>query len=107
MILYHSTTRPLIGEPKIKGRCGYGFYLAGSKKDSKTFGDLTYKINVQPKRRLDIVDNEVKGYNFFNMSEESFKEYSSKYDCMVWSQNGRIKEVIVLDSSIIRSRSLI
>lgn len=107
LTLYHSTSRLIIGTPKVKGICGYGFYLARTKKDSMTFGDTTYKISVTPKNTLTVVDNELKNINFFNISKESFIDYiNSGFDSISWIKNGKIKEFIVLDQAIIKSKSI-
>ena len=108
MVLYHSTSRVLIGSFKIKGSCGYGSYFAKSKKDSKTFGDMTYKVKITPLNPLVINDNEIKNYNFFNISKESYDTYiKNGYDSIAWYKNGLLKEFIVLNTTIIKSRELI
>ena len=60
MILYHSTTNYISKNFKIKGNSGYGIYFAPNIKDSKTFGDITYKCKIIPIKTLKFNDNEVK-----------------------------------------------
>ena len=108
MKLYHSTTSilPSCGF-KVKGNCGYGIYLAKSRKYSRHFGDITYSVNVQPKNTLRFDDNEVRGKGFFNMTEVHFNNYlNNGYDSLVWYRNGKIAEFIVLDTGIIKEWSI-
>lgn len=108
MKLYHSTTTPIIGEFKIKGNCGYGCYFAKKIKYSKTFGDITYSVNINPKNTLVINDNDVKQYKIFNINKEWFDKYISLgYDSIAWCRNGILTEFIVLNSIIIKSFELI
>lgn len=105
--LYHSTTSPIIGNFRVSNRYGfYGIYFAKSKSKSKTFGDITYKVSVNPKNTLVINDNEVKKYNFFNISKESYDKYiSDGYDSIAWYKNGVLQEFVVLDNKIISNSS--
>lgn len=102
--LYHSTTQVISGQFRIKGNCGYGAYFAKSIKDSRTFGDRTYKVKICPKNTLIFHDNEVKGKGFFNMSKELYDKYTSDgYDSLLWYRNGRFQEFIALKAEIIVS----
>jgi hypothetical protein len=102
MTLYHSTTQPISGQFRIKGNAGYGVYFAKSIKDSKTFGDITYKVKICPQNTLIFNDNEVKGKGFFNMSKEFYDKYISEgYDSLLWYRNGRFQEFIALKPEII------
>jgi hypothetical protein len=103
--LFHSTTNPISGEFRVKGKNNSnGIYFARTPKDSKTFGDITYKANIEPKNTLILNDNEVRKYKFFNIDEASLKEYLDKgYDSIAWYQNGKLKEFVVLDNSIIKN----
>jgi hypothetical protein len=100
--LYHSTTNPIAGKWKMKGNNGYGIYLAKSLKYSKTFGDITYKVIVIPKRTLIFNDNEVRGKGFFNMTEIKYKEFIKNYDSLAWYRKGILQEFVVLDDKIIK-----
>lgn len=106
--LYHSTANMLIGDFRIRNISGfYGVYFASSKRDSKVFGDRTYKVSIKPKNTLIIQDNEVKKYNFFNISKESYEKYiEDGFDSIAWYQKGKIKEFVVLDTKIIGDRHL-
>ena len=102
MTLYHSTTQPIIGEFRVKGNAGYGVHFAKSIKDSKTFGDITYKVKIRPQHTLIFHDNEVKGKGFFYMSKEFYSKYISYgYDSLLWYRNGRFQEFIALNPEII------
>lgn len=106
--LYHSTTQIILGDFKIKGNCGYGAYFARTKKDSLTFGDITYKVKIKPLNTLIFNDNEVKEKGFFNMSESIFNSYISLgYDSIAWLKNNKLKEFIVLDKNIITDKTII
>ncbi len=108
MTLYHSTTHPIIGKFRIKGNCGYGVYFARTIRDSRTFGDITYKVNVLPKKTLIFNDNEVSGKGFFNMSRDIYDRYiSDGYDSVAWYRKGRLQEFIVLRTDIISDYEII
>jgi len=101
--LYHSTTNPLGTDGfRMKGNAGYGAYFAKTVRDSRTFGDITYKVKICPENTLVFNDNEVKGKGFFNMNKETYDKYISKgYDSLAWYKGGVLKEFIVLKKSII------
>lgn len=108
MTLYHSTTHPIIGKFRIKGNAGYGVYFAGTIRKSRTFGDITYKVKVSPKRTLIFNDNEVSGKGFFNMSRDIYLSYiSDGYDSVVWYRKGRLQEFIALNTDIIIDYNII
>jgi hypothetical protein len=108
MKLYHATTRTIRNQFRIKGICGFGVYFAKTKRDAKTFGDLVYMVELKPKNTLTIHDNEIKKYNFFNITQQSFDEYRSNgFDSICWMKNGKIKEFIALDVDVIISKELI
>ena len=103
MKLYHSTTNilPSMGF-KVKGNCGYGVYLAKSKKYSSSFGDILYSVIVKPKNTLRFDDNDVRGKGFFNMKENDYNSYIQQgYDSLVWYRKGKLTEFILLDTKII------
>lgn len=107
LTLYHSTTSPIVGKFRMRGRNGWGAYFAKHKKDSKVFGDLTYKVKVCPNNTLVFHDNEVKGKGFFNMSKDVYDDYvSSGYDSLLWYRKGRFQELVVLDPNIIKDYDL-
>ena len=102
--LYHSTTVPLSGSIKIKGKNGFGFYLSPNKKYSQTFGDITYKVTVQPNNLLIFYDNEVKGKGFFNMTKQQFDNYINKnIDSLAWVRKNKLTEFVVLKSEIVKN----
>jgi len=107
MKLYHSTSKHIRNQFKIIGNCGYGVYFARTKRDSMTFGDLTYKVDIKPINTLVINDNDIKNYNFFNITLDSYKNYIKKYDSLQWNKNGKLKEFVVLDISIIKNKTII
>ena len=102
MNLIHCNTTPIFGTPKIKGNCGYGFYLAKSIKVAKTFGDIVTRYKVTPKNTLCFYDNEIKGKGFFNMDKITFDNYISLgYDSLAWYKNGKLQEFIALNTNIL------
>ena len=102
--LYHGTTQALGSSGfRIKGNAGYGVYLAGDKRHSLKYGDMLYRVKVNPNNTLTFNDNEVWKKGFFNMSKEWYDKYISEgYDSIAWIVGGKIKEFIVLDLNIIK-----
>lgn len=108
MNLYHSTTSPISKNFRIKGNCGYGAYFAKTIKDSKTFGDITYKVKIEAKKTFVIHDNDVKKYKFFNIDKEWYDKYISLgFDSIAWYKKGVLKEFIALDETIIKKFEVI
>ena len=102
MKLYHWSTN-IVTEPRIKGNCGYGFYLAKNKNYSRIFGDMLHKVTVSPKKTCIYNDSEVKGHAFFNIDKEHYDEYISQgYDSLAWYRNGKLTEFVVLKPEIIK-----
>ena len=103
MKLYHWSTR-IITEPRIKGNCGYGFYLAKNKKYSRAAGDMLHVVTVSPKSTCTFNDGEVKGHAFFNIDKEHYEEYIQQgYDSIAWYKNGKLAEFVVLKPEIIKN----
>jgi len=106
--LFHSTTTPIFGDFKMRGGAGYGAYFAKDKKVSMTFGDIIYKVTLNPKNTLVFNDNEVKGTGFFNMTKEKYEEYLSKgYDSLQWNRKGKLQEFIALKPEIILDKEFV
>lgn len=106
--LFHSTTQPISGGFNVRGNAGYGIYLAKSKRISKVFGNIVYKVKVCPLNTLVFHDNEVKKKGFFNMSKKHYDDYISQgYDSLIWYRNGKFMEMVVLDPDIIEDYSII
>lgn len=106
--LYHSTTKPISGEFKIKGTYGYGAYFAGTAKDSQTFGNITYEVKICPENTFVLKDSEVRGTQFYNMPKQVFEKYiNDGYDSVAWYRGGKIKEFIVLVPNIVKDYEVI
>ena len=103
MTLYHWSTH-VVTEPRIKGICGYGFYLAKNKKYSRACGDMLHKVVVCPQNTLVFNDAEVKKNAFFNIDKTHYDNYISQgYDSLAWYKNGVLCEFIALVPEIIKS----
>ena len=107
--LYHSTTSPISGDFRVKGKNNsHGIFFAAKKAYSKVFGDITYKVKIEPKNTLVLNDNEVARTPFFNIKENELKDYLDKgYDSIAWNKGGKLQEFIVLDNSIIKDRDIV
>ena len=107
--LYHSTTSPISGDFRVKGKNNsHGIFFAAKKAYSKVFGDITYKVKIEPKNTLVLNDNEVAKTPFFNIKENELKDYLDKgYDSIAWNKGGKLQEFIVLDNSIIKDRDIV
>lgn len=107
MKLYHWSTN-VVTEPRIKGNCGYGFYMAKNKKYSRLFGDILHRVIVKPENTLTFNDREVKQHAFFNIDKEHYDDYiSAGYDSLAWYRNGELCEFIALKPEIIRDIEVI
>ena len=103
MTLYHWSTH-VVTEPRIKGICGYGFYLAKNKKYSRACGDMLHKVVVCPQNTLVFNDAEVKKNAFFNIDKQHYDNYISQgYDSLAWYKNGVLCEFIALVPEIIKN----
>lgn len=107
--LYHSTTSPISGEWRVRGKNdSWGIFLTKNKKYSQTFGDLTYRVKIDPKNTLILKDNEVRKNPFFNMNKDQYDNYIKQgYDSIAWYRKDILTEFIVLDPSIIKDYNLI
>ena len=107
MKLYHWSTN-VVTEPRIKGNCGYGFYMAKNRKYSRLFGDVLHKVTVMPKNTFVLNDKEVRKYPFFNIDKEHYEDYIKKgYDSLAWYRNGELCEFIALKPEIIKDIEVI
>lgn len=106
--MYHSTTSPIVGQFRMKGKSGYGAYFAKSSKDTEIFGDIKYKVKICPQNTLIFHDNEVRGKGFFNMTKEFYDKYISEgYDSLLWYRKGRFQELVVLRPEIIVDHEIV
>lgn len=102
MKLYHWSTN-VVTEPRIKGNCGYGFYMAKNKKYSRLFGNILHKVTVKPENTLNFYDKDVKKNAFFNIDKQNYEKYiSGGYDSLAWYRNGELCEFIALKPEIIK-----
>ena len=107
MKLYHWSTN-VVTEPRIKGNCGYGFYMAKNKKYSRLFGDILHRVIVKPENTLVFNDKEVKQNAFFNIDKQHYDDYiNAGYDSLAWYRNGELCEFIALKPEIIRDIEVI
>ena len=107
MKLYHWSTN-VVTEPRIKGNCGYGFYMAKNKKYSRLFGNVLHKVTVKPENTFELFDKDVKKHAFFNIDKQHYDDYISKgYDSLAWYRNGELCEFVALKQEIIKDIEVI
>lgn len=107
--LYHSTTTPIGNTFRVQGKNNsWGIFFAKTKKYSQTFGDITYKVLIEPKNTLILNDKEVMKTPFFNMNKEQYDNYINQgYDSIAWYRQGELTEFIVLDPNIIKDKDIV
>lgn len=107
MKLYHWSTN-VVTEPRIKGNCGYGFYMAKNKKYSRLFGNVLHKVTVKPENTFELFDKDVRKYAFFNIDKQHYDDYINKgYDSLAWYRNGELCEFVALKQEIIKDIEVI
>lgn len=106
---YHGTTRVVVGQFRTKGKNNtYGAFFSPKKSYARGFGDIIYKVVLKPENYLILNDRDIAKYPFTNMGKESFDNYLKQgYDSIIWYVSGRIKEICVLDVSIILSKEMV
>lgn len=107
---YHSNSKGLFGKFKLRNNRGfYGVYFSPSKSYSKKFGDQVYKVDLYPKKTLEIRDKKdfQKYGNIFNISKEGYDNLIDEgYDSIAWYRDGKLMEFIVIDIDIIGEREI-